>query len=989
MTDVFISYSRKDIAFARLLHEALLENELETWIDWQDIPPSADWLAEVYEAIEGADAFVFVISETSLNSEICSLEMNHAAQHNKRLIPIVVKDVEAEQVPKELAVLNWIFFEDAGEKFAEAMENLVTAITVDQDWLKGHTRFENRALAWERKESDRGLLLRGSDLAEAENWLAGSAGKDPQPTALQTQYILKSREDSTRRQRITLGAVGVGLVVAVCLGILAWTQRNIAVTEGFQRATAEALAIAEADARATQQTIAEQQRDIAEEQRDIAVKGLSGKIGVEALSILSQSQSLSLLLSLEALHLADTMEARSSLLSGITKYRKLEKILFSNKNSAECVEYSPDGKVIATCHLKNTEQGSVLLWDAKTGNQISIAGVSGADSTAVVFSPNNQMMAILSSSENTITLWDLETNTLIENLISTPIDITLNSKSIAFHPTENYFAMPYDEGSVQFRDSTTQALIAELYSDQIPDVSALAFSLDGEKLAVGSLHGPIALWELDNLEEPASILEGTDGAYLLTFNPDGEQLAYVSKLDVDWNDSTWNVYDLTTDTIEYFSHCKCIVMDIDFSTDGKYLAVADEGSWLTLDRTQEAGGFVLLQGHQGLQNITSISFSPDGHIAATSNPDTSSSNPIAKNPSAQALIWDLNAEYPIIKSVPYGRIISLEFNPIHENILASASSSTFNIIAFWDTNNGVMIKELNTDSTIKNLAYSPDGKIMAFVSDHSIQLWDAENYRPLTDLVGTGQVTVSSLSFNPDGDLFTGGNDGSIRKWSGKDLNELPFLIFHPSSQEGDTIVEHIDVSPDGNFLASLSGETLAIWNLQSQEPFPQILTSAGDDERFENYYGAWNQVVFHPDGTLLAAARRGGAIDFWEIPSRSWIEQVMDLDQEGGIDSIEFSPDGYWLASSHQGWTNLWDVQTFQLVGQPIGYRDPWRKSSFIAFNPVGDLLAATTHMGINFWSLNINDWEATACDMANRNLTLEEWKTYLGELPYRETCP
>ena len=27
MTDVFISYSRKDIAFARLLHEALVENE--------------------------------------------------------------------------------------------------------------------------------------------------------------------------------------------------------------------------------------------------------------------------------------------------------------------------------------------------------------------------------------------------------------------------------------------------------------------------------------------------------------------------------------------------------------------------------------------------------------------------------------------------------------------------------------------------------------------------------------------------------------------------------------------------------------------------------------------------------------------------------------------------------------------------------------------------------------------------------------------------
>ena len=76
------------------------------------------------------------------------MEIAHAAKHNKRLIPIVIKDVDTGQVPKKLAVLNWIFFEDAGEKFAEAMEYLVTAITVDQDWVKSHIRFENRTLVW-------------------------------------------------------------------------------------------------------------------------------------------------------------------------------------------------------------------------------------------------------------------------------------------------------------------------------------------------------------------------------------------------------------------------------------------------------------------------------------------------------------------------------------------------------------------------------------------------------------------------------------------------------------------------------------------------------------------------------------------------------------------------------------------------------------------------------------------------------------------------
>ena len=66
MSDVFISYSRKDIAFARLLNKALEESELETWIDWQDIPTSADWLTEVYEAAQAADIFIFLISDTSV-----------------------------------------------------------------------------------------------------------------------------------------------------------------------------------------------------------------------------------------------------------------------------------------------------------------------------------------------------------------------------------------------------------------------------------------------------------------------------------------------------------------------------------------------------------------------------------------------------------------------------------------------------------------------------------------------------------------------------------------------------------------------------------------------------------------------------------------------------------------------------------------------------------------------------------------------------------
>ena len=44
MSDVFISYSRRDIGFVRHLFDQLTARDREAWANWQDIPPTADWL---------------------------------------------------------------------------------------------------------------------------------------------------------------------------------------------------------------------------------------------------------------------------------------------------------------------------------------------------------------------------------------------------------------------------------------------------------------------------------------------------------------------------------------------------------------------------------------------------------------------------------------------------------------------------------------------------------------------------------------------------------------------------------------------------------------------------------------------------------------------------------------------------------------------------------------------------------------------------------
>ena len=71
MSDVFISYSRKNSEFVRILHEALEKSNLETWVDLRGIAKGTEWWKEIEEGIEGADTFVFVISPDSVVSTVC------------------------------------------------------------------------------------------------------------------------------------------------------------------------------------------------------------------------------------------------------------------------------------------------------------------------------------------------------------------------------------------------------------------------------------------------------------------------------------------------------------------------------------------------------------------------------------------------------------------------------------------------------------------------------------------------------------------------------------------------------------------------------------------------------------------------------------------------------------------------------------------------------------------------------------------------------
>ena len=91
-----------------------------------------------------------------------------------------------------------------------------------------------------------------------------------------------------------------------------------------------------------------------------------------------------------------------------------------------------------------------------------------------------------------------------------------------------------------------------------------------------------------------------------------------------------------------------------------------------------------------------------------------------------------------------------------------------------------------------------------------------------------------------------------------------------------------------------------------------------------------------------------------------------------------------------------LWDVTTGQPLSPPlIGHAS---LVTDVAFSPDGKTLASGSGMSpflegegstLILWDANTESWRARACSIANRNLTMEEWQQYVGDEPYRPTCP
>ncbi len=919
---VFVSYSRRNKPFVEKLVERLKETDRVIWVDWEDIPWTADWWQEIRDGIDRSDAFLFVMSEASLSSVVCTMEVAHAIANNKRLVPIVYEQADAADAQQVLAKTelddvannmlkgrdlvdmakenwtrlarhNWMFFDDE-VKFDESFGYLEDALDLDVEYLSRHTKLHTRSLEWQNNDKRPGYLLRGVGLEQAEDWLRDSGDESPPPTRLQTEFIMSSRKNANRQQQRILGSVVTALVATIALAI-------VAIFYWFE---------------------AENQAEISE----------AGRVALQGLLELEERQlDRALLLAVSALNVRDTTEARSSLLTSLQSAPRLLTFQHDQDTWLRTVEALDDG--FATADI----DGGIVLRDAEgnptgtlVGHEAGVWDLAYHDGALASVGDDGQIM-----------LWDLQTGDAANTFTTEEPTVIY---TVAFSPDGTQLATGHDDMTARLWDVASGEILAEMpHGDW---VSRVVFSPDGETLAAGSRDARIYLWTLSDPEEPRKLEGHPNWVFALAYSPDGLSLASGAA------DNTVRLWDATTGEPLGSPHTdhENWVRDIVFSADGTRLASASaDGRLILRDPTngRRVRGAAPLVAHT--DEAFGLAF------------DASGDRLLSVDKAGDVLLWDVTEVQPLRATLATLETDAFTVVTSGEFVITGSGADGIGLVTVWDAD-GNAAAEFEAEGEVTRVAAS--GTTFAFVSATGrLYIGDLESLS-ITHDIAAHDAAARDLTFAPNGDqLLTVGDDGAISAW------EVATGI---SAGEPQTAHEHavwaVAMRPNTTqFATGDDAGNVFLWE------------TGGDIVRLEGLHTDAITALAYSDN-LLAVASRDGTVTLLDSTNGEQIGAKLE-DHANWVLDLAFSPDGAILATGSRDETIiLWDAATGQPIGQPLEGADDWVWG--VHFRADGNVLAAGTRAGsVDLWTTDLNAWRARACAIANRRLSASERISFLGE--------
>jgi len=320
------------------------------------------------------------------------------------------------------------------------------------------------------------------------------------------------------------------------------------------------------------------------------------------------------------------------------------------------------------------------------------------------------------------------------------------------------------------------------------------------------------------------------------------------------------------------------------------------------------------------------------------------------------------------------------------------------------------------DRPLDHETLSPDGRLLATAERHG----DSYRFRlrstrtgrvvaglPVLGARGHTEAAAPLMAFSPDSRAFAYGNGARIVVWDA--TTQRVQAALQPG---GASAVRSIALTPGGRKLlltraASTGSLTGEVWNTARATRTDRRAALAGTLESVlaSGFAGPAAALPFgletgvplgnadllalSPDGVHLATGGSFGSVTVWRGRTQRHREAVVPAPTSGSpVTALAFSPDGRTLAVGYRsGALRLWDTATRQPLGSSLN--TPGDAIRSLAFDAHGDsVYAAGPHVPVQRYAVGPAEVVTRLCARTGRNLTGNEWRTYLPDVPYRRVC-
>ncbi len=657
------------------------------------------------------------------------------------------------------------------------------------------------------------------------------------------------------------------------------------------------------------------------------------------------------------------------------------------------VAFAPDGKTLATASgktdfaaLRIIGSGDARLIDATTGQEIARID-HGNRVNAVAFAPDGSILATASGAGTTgdARLIDVKTGQEIAR-----IDHGVPVHDIAFAPDGKTFATASGgsdlrsgtAGDARLIDVKTGQEIARI--DHGLHVNVIAFSPNGETLATASSDSTVRLIDAETGKEIAHI-DHSGPVQDVAFSSDGTILATATGKSGNLSPDKGDVRLIDAKTgqeIARFDHGD-FVSAVAFSPDGNTLASASGSMGLYIGN----GGASLMDtkpAHEIARidhgaPVQDIAFSPDGTILATASADNTTR------------LINANTGREIARIEHGDRVNAVAFSPDGDTL---ATASFDNTARLFDVKTGQDIARIDHDAPVQDVAFSPDGNTLVTASSGdsgsagNIRLVDVKTGQDIArvDHGGPGttdEFPTNAIAFAPDGEAIAIASSqlhinfettGDVLLLDAKTGRKIAHIDYSDR-------VNAVAFAPDGETVTTASGGA-RIGGFSAGDVRLIDARTGQEVARIEHSVPV-EDVAFAPDGTILATAGGGTTGDARLIDAKTG-QEIARIDHVAAVQDIAFSSDGESIATaSFDNTARLIDATT----GQEIARIDHGDRVSAVAVNPDDKTLATVSLNTVRL--LHHPDMVVDLlCTRVGKNLTRNEWQTYLGKEPWKATC-